>query len=563
LVRQSHGETYVFNHALTQQTLFAELSPLRRRRLHLAAGRALERLPDRERERRAGELAWHFLEADDAPQALRFSMLAGQQAGQVFAHQEAERQYQTALDLARDLGDTAQEAQALDCLAAVLVVRARYNRALAMLEDAATLYRGRGRPEDEARSVAQMARVHVIQNTSREGIARLRPLIDEMEEAGGASFGLASLWAAIAELYSDIAEYENQLAAADRALHLVAPDDADSAHQRLRLAAEVTRYDALMRQGETDVAMQVMEHLIPRAEASGDLDTLARALGTAATYYARRGQFDKDRFYLERMLAVAERRDDHGQIILALMGLSTNAFDLGEWSAAETYLTRADDIIRPLGDSRVAIWPLAACAWLSLRRGDLAAVERQAQAVLDLLGGSGDAPWRRNILRILAESALLSGNPQQAATYLEQAQQEMGWERDPGFLYTLAWARLAMGQADEARTLSERAVAQARRKERPPDIISALTVHGAVTGALGEVEQADSLLHEALEISRSVPLPFEEARAQYEAGILEAARGNRDSAQQHLADALAIFERLGAQADRDRVRAAIGNLETT
>lgn len=561
LVRQSHDDTYVFNHALTQQTLFAELSPLRRRRLHLAAGRALERLPARERARRAGELAWHFLEADDAPQALRFSMLAGEQAGQVFAHQEAERQYHTALDLARDLGDTVQEAQALECLAAVLVVRARYDNALEMLEEAATLYRDQGRREDEARSVAQMARVHVIQNTSRDGIARLKPLIDEMEAAGGASFGLASLWAALAELYSDIAEYDKQRTAADRALELVSPDDADSAHQRLRLAAEVTRYDALMRQGATDIAMQIMERLIPRAEANGDLDTLARALGTAATYYARRGQFDKDRLYLERMLTVAERRDDRGQILLALLGLSTNAFELGDWSTAETYLTRADDIVRPLGDSRVAIWPLAACAWLSLRRGDLTEASRQAQAVLDLLGGSGDAPWRRNIARLLAESALLSGDPQQAATHLEHVQQEMGWERDAGFLHTLAWTRLALGHADEAQSLSERAVSQARRRERLPDIIAALTVHAAATGALGEVEEADSLLNEALDIARSVPLPFEEARAHYEAGMLDSARGNHESAQQHLADALAIFERLGAQADRDRVRAAIDNLK--
>jgi tetratricopeptide (TPR) repeat protein len=298
-----------------------------------------------------------------------------------------------------------------------------------------------------------------------------------------------------------------------------------------------------------------MEELIPRAEATGDLDNLARALGTAATYYARRGQFDKDRLYLERMLAVAERRDDRGQILLALMGLSTNAFELGNWSAANAYLQRAEDIIRPLGDSRVAIWPLAACAWLSLRRGELDTADRQARDVLGLLAGASDAPWRRNMLRVLAESALLAGNPHQAAEHLKQEQS--GWKRDPGFLYTLAWTRLALDQMDDARTLAENSVTQARLRKRQPDIISALTVYGAVTRDMGEAQQAEALLNEALERADAIPLAFEGARARFEVGLLHAARGDHGSARKHLEDALRTFEQLGARADEERVRAAI------
>lgn len=559
LVREGAAGTYAFNHALTQQALFGELSPLRRRRLHLAAGRALERLPEREQRRRAGELAWHFLEGNDVEQALRYSMLAGTQAEAVFANHEAEQQYRTALELARDLDNVAREGAALERLAEVLIMSARYAEALGFLEEAAAVYRARGDQEGEARAVAQMGRAHFLQSTPEEGIARLQPLIDAMEAEGRTTVGLASLWAALGQLYSDVGEYEKQLAAADRALEL-AP--AGASPPGLRLGAEVTRSDALLRLGQRDVAMQVMEELIPRAEAAGDLDNLARALGTAATYYARRGQLDKDRLYLERMLAVAERRDDRGQIVLALMALNTNAFELGDWSEAAAYLERAQSILLPLGDSRLAIWPAVSAAWLSLRRGDLAAADRQASDACGLLAGAGDVPWRRNILRILAETALLSGRPERAAEYLEGGQQEAGWKRDPGFLHTLASVRLAQRRIDEAHALAGQAVTHARQRKRQPDIISALIVFGAVSAAAGSSSDAEAQLDEALEMAHAIPLPFEEARAHVELGVLAASRDAR-LAHQHFEEARAIFARLGARLDERRTQEALARLEAS
>jgi tetratricopeptide (TPR) repeat protein len=559
LVRQATAGTYVFNHALTQQALFGELSPLRRRRLHLAAGRALERLTERERQRRAGELAWHFLEGNDLDRAFRYSMLAGKQAEEVFANHEAEQQYRTALELARDLGEPADMGTVLERLAGVLIVSARYEEALGVLTEAASRYRDLGDREAEARAVAQMGRAHYLYGTPDEGITTLQPLIDALEKAGEGTTGLASLWAALAELYSDVGEYEKQLAAADRALELV-PADGSPERARLRLGAEITRSDALLRLGQRELAMLIMEDLIPRAEAAGDLDNLARALGTAATYYAGRGQLDKDRLYLERWLAVAERRDDRGQIVLALMALNTNAFELGDWDQAAEYLDRTESVLRPLGNTSLAIWPVASAAWLSLRRGDLASAERQAHEALDLLRGAGDAAWRRNLLRVLAESALFGGDAEQASAHLERGRRESGWMRDSGFLQTLAWVRLAQGQLDEARTFAEESVSRARRRRRQPDTIAALTVYGAVSAAAGATAEGEALLREALDAAHAIPLPFEEARAGFELATLYAARGDAGAAQRHFEEARALFERLGAQLEERRAREALARL---
>ncbi|HKT38919.1 MAG TPA: AAA family ATPase, partial [Ktedonobacterales bacterium] len=57
LAQEIGPDSYRFNHVLTQQALYHAISRRRRRRLHLAAGAALERLPQSQRSGHASELA--------------------------------------------------------------------------------------------------------------------------------------------------------------------------------------------------------------------------------------------------------------------------------------------------------------------------------------------------------------------------------------------------------------------------------------------------------------------------------------------------------------------------
>jgi class 3 adenylate cyclase/tetratricopeptide (TPR) repeat protein len=112
LVEETQRDQYAFDHALTQQTLYAELPVRRRRRLHLAAAEALEQLPDGPR-LHSTELAWHFVEAAQEARALPYALAAGDYARSVFAYREAERQYTTALEVAEPAGNLQGEVDAL------------------------------------------------------------------------------------------------------------------------------------------------------------------------------------------------------------------------------------------------------------------------------------------------------------------------------------------------------------------------------------------------------------------------------------------------------------------
>ena len=94
-------QAYLFKHALVQEAAYASLLKQDRKRLHQLVGETLERRCSDRVEEFAPQLAHHFEEAGDADRALKYLMLAGDQAARVYALSEASQHYARALDLAR------------------------------------------------------------------------------------------------------------------------------------------------------------------------------------------------------------------------------------------------------------------------------------------------------------------------------------------------------------------------------------------------------------------------------------------------------------------------------
>ena len=173
------GDDHVFNHALTQRALYAELPRRRRRRLHLTAGEAIERLARPVRERRAAELAWHFREGGAPGRALPYTLFAGDGAISVHAPAEAEGHYRTALESTRALDDRAGEARSLEKLGWLMWVTARFDACLDALEGAARLYRSAGDVQGEMRAVGQLGMLHFT-HKPLEGAERIRALLGRL-----------------------------------------------------------------------------------------------------------------------------------------------------------------------------------------------------------------------------------------------------------------------------------------------------------------------------------------------------------------------------------------------
>src|SRR6185369_11431629 len=89
-----------FAHGLVRDTIYEELSPARRMRLHRQVGEALERLYAGAMDTHLGELAFHFFEAapmGEAPRAVTYAERAARRALDTFGFEEAARLYRLAL----------------------------------------------------------------------------------------------------------------------------------------------------------------------------------------------------------------------------------------------------------------------------------------------------------------------------------------------------------------------------------------------------------------------------------------------------------------------------------
>jgi len=146
---QDVGEVYRFRHALIRETLYAELTPQSRAQAHHRIADVLEGRPGRNH----AELAHHFLRAapvsaEAAASAVRHSRLAGREALDALAYEEAASHFRHALDVQRRAAQAtpASRCELLLSLAEALIKTGPDPDATRVIDEAVRLARAAGEP---------------------------------------------------------------------------------------------------------------------------------------------------------------------------------------------------------------------------------------------------------------------------------------------------------------------------------------------------------------------------------------------------------------------------------
>ena len=146
---------YRFAHQLYQRYLYNDLSAGERRLLHREIAKVLENLFEDSADNYAVQLAMHFSQAGVKEKALHYQIQAGKQAQSMYANQEAETYFRSALDLAPS---DEQRAEILSNLAATVVRLDRQTEGIAIWKEAADLYEKLGKTDQIAQCYSKMAR---------------------------------------------------------------------------------------------------------------------------------------------------------------------------------------------------------------------------------------------------------------------------------------------------------------------------------------------------------------------------------------------------------------------
>jgi class 3 adenylate cyclase/tetratricopeptide (TPR) repeat protein len=539
LVRDAGRDTYAFDHALTQGSLYGELSSRRRRRLHLAAAEAIEKLPENKRAPRAAELAWHFLQADETARALEWSLLAGAGAEAVFAHSDAEYHYRIARDLARELGERDREAVAAESLGRTLLSLARNDEALPVREEAAAIYHERGDLDAEARVVAAIGAVYFQMNRAPDGVSRILPLL-EAREPDMQPATAAILLVELANLYWMTGKHEEAARFSERAA-----ERAEEAGDNSLLARAELRWGTTL--GTIEQWANALPHLnraIELAEETGDLMTLARSLNNRSVAYERTKQWESVWQDLERQLELSRRLGNPDQLVYALGNMSMTAFWIyGDWQRARPYADEALRFGRRLRRTR-ATFHVTMVLLMRAMMGDREAFSQLEELATETQRVVDEATWVR-AQDMLGRLEILS-DPASTRRRLESALDHPSTDEEKAIIGAfLARACVLTGDLDLAEELVAKNLPELgpHRFERG----EWLETEGMLRTRQHRWEEALGSFEAALFHSREYSFPFLRADTLLEMGVMHARKGELDRAAARFDEALASYRRIGAK----------------
>jgi len=488
LLEERRPDLYAFDHALTQQALYGELSPRRRRALHLAAAEALERLPAAERAPRSAELAGHFLEAAQEERAIPFALAAGDLARSVFASGPAERQYTIALEIAERTHRADGEADALGRRARLYLDTFRGPPGLADSTRLLELARQRGDRALELRAlllVSEASYIVALDATTPELLAawrlnseRAQTLADELgNEPAKVEALLKSRW--MADFFPEYRPkvQENLRTALEVSRRLGDPDLTLASElalwgqgDRLEAEARATRLVRQLRDrrdfGRLNLLyFSMMWAYLEWAEFAKAIEAcdagirLAEEIGVPPVQYPtlrafaliELGRFAEARESLRQEVADAEH--PFGQA-MQLLGLGMYFFELRDFGRAEQTFRDQLERAKRLRRAWMARWSLEYIARARLREGRLDPSDWEAleQEMAPLANFASDA--------VRAEVALARGDAETALGVARQVASRAEAEEEIRDLMSAREveirALLGLGRAHDAAALAER-----------------------------------------------------------------------------------------------------------
>jgi len=302
---------YQFSHALIRETLYDETPRIRRARLHLQIGAALEQLHRGDLGPHLSTLAHHYcaaLPGGDAAKAIEYARRAAERADALFAYEEAVRYYQLALQAleANGASDETQRCRLLIALGEAQTKAGESLPAAEVLQRAAESAKALGVAPELAR-----AAVGFEEATWRPGMP------------GGAATRL------LRDALAGLGEEDSIL--------------------RAQVLSSLTR--ALIFSGAVDDATRVHEQAVAMARRIGDPGTLAAALRAVISARWLPGQFEARVAIVLEVAQLAQQVGDKERFLDATAWRLFDLMELGDLKARavefETYTRLADELRQP------------------------------------------------------------------------------------------------------------------------------------------------------------------------------------------------------------------------
>ena len=463
---------------------------------------------------------------------------AGRRALSLALAPEARRAFDRAAELAQD---ELQRAVLLDQAGRAALASIELDASIDRLQEAVAIFDRREEPERAARSLAAVAEALFRQDRLEEAIDLMRRALAGLP-AGGPDRGAAL--SALANLLTFEGKYDEALQAADAALTIGEP------LEQWRTVVAAFQTVAMIRgnQGRQEESRALRERSLAIALEHDLSSDAMRAYNNLADYWLQLDHFQETISVAGRGVELAKARGDRlWEPILTLI-VTTARVGLGQWDALPRLA--ADGFPAELArDELVRMGYMYPLARVQAGRGDKEAVARTLE-LAESLTGSKNVEWAATplaakaiALRFLGrlEEALESALP--VATGPVKIANE---DRREAYLE----AGLAALELGNEKTVEELIsfVAELPDALRTPLLRStSARFEGLLASRRGDMKTADERLAAAVRELQEIEAPFNVAQILLDHAELLSGARREDEAAPLLAQARAIFERLGAR----------------
>jgi tetratricopeptide (TPR) repeat protein len=223
----------------------------------------------------------------------------------------------------------------------------------------------------------------------------------------------------------------------------------------------------------------------------------------------------------------------------------------GEWEAAEREVESVTQLAAQAGPSWGSFRAPLAAGELYLLQGRSTEAEQVLHRAWKIAENGHDTQWRSLALSALADLEILRGDPGAALAWLDMMSEVTADASSRG------WALLGRDQPDEAEAIGRRILQDARARRVNACVPGYHCLLGAALAAQGLIAEAREEFDAGLAMARSMGMPYEEGTLLYHSGLATVAAGDRQTGRQQLAEALDIFQRLGAAPYIERTEQAM------
>ena len=278
-------------------------------------------------------------------------------------------------------------------------------------------------------------------------------------------------------------------------------------------------------------------------------------------------RLDQARVILAGQYRNALDRGDEASLPFLLYNFSELECWAGNWDTAEEYAREGCRMAEENRQQPMRPATLYCLALVRAYRGQVVQARDLASEALALCEQTGNVPVASQVLSVLGFVALSLDDYQAAVSYLDrlaEATAAFGLG-EPGvvkFLPDEIEALAAIGQTDRAWSFTRLLEAQGKALGRPWALATAARCRAQLAAADGDLQGARAACDQAFSQHDQLPMPFELGRTLLVKGMIERRSKHRSAARDSFAQALGIFEHLGAPLWADKTRREMSKIST-